>query len=72
MNDTIKVIWMPRAKALSFIFDPLLKRSYEQWLGFLRSFNLLTQKDSRYFITVAGREFLKYLVAVGKAAPLHG
>ncbi len=46
--------------------------SFEQWLGFLRSFNLVTQKDSRYFITVAGREFLKYLIAVGKAAPLHG
>jgi hypothetical protein len=44
----------------------------EGWLGFLLNYNLLTEKDSRYFITVAGREFLKYLIATGLAAPIHG
>lgn len=45
---------------------------FDGWLGFLRSFNLVGEKDSKAFITVAGREFLKYLVAAGKAGPLHG
>ena len=47
-------------------------QSFERWLGFLRVFNLILERDSRVFITVAGREFLKYLVAVGKAGPYHG
>ena len=46
--------------------------SFERWLAFLRSFNLVRGSDSHVFITVAGREFLKYLVASGKAGPYHG
>lgn len=46
--------------------------SFDQWLGFLRSHNFITQKDSRVFITVAGREFLKYLIAAGKGGPSYG
>jgi hypothetical protein len=45
---------------------------FERWLGFLSLFNLVLQRDSRVFITVAGREFLKYLVATGKSGPYHG
>lgn len=45
---------------------------FERWLGFLRVFNLILERDSRVFITVAGREFLKYLVAAGKSGPYHG
>lgn len=45
---------------------------FDRWLGFLRSFNLVLERDSTVFITVAGREFLKYLVASGKAGPYHG
>ena len=45
---------------------------FDRWFGFLRSFNLVLERDSRIFITVAGREFLKYLVATGKAGPYHG
>lgn len=45
---------------------------FDKWLGFLVAFNLLTEQDSRIFITVAGREFLKYLINVGKAGPYYG
>jgi hypothetical protein len=45
---------------------------FDRWFGFLRSFNLVLERDSHVFITVAGREFLKYLVATGKAGPYHG
>jgi len=45
---------------------------FDRWLGFLRSFNLVLERDSTILITVAGREFLKYLVASGKAGPYHG
>lgn len=47
-------------------------RPYDKWLGFLVAFNLLTQQDSKIFITVAGREFLKYVISVGKAGPYYG
>jgi hypothetical protein len=45
---------------------------FDRWLGFLRQTNLITERDSRVFITVAGREFLKYLVAAAKSGPYHG
>jgi hypothetical protein len=45
---------------------------FERWLGFLRAFDLVLERDARVFITVAGREFLKYLVAAGKSGPYHG
>lgn len=45
---------------------------FERWLNFLQVFNLILDRDSRVFITVVGREFLKYLVAVGKIGPYHG
>lgn len=46
--------------------------SLEQWLNYLRTFNLLGDRGSVVFITVAGREFLKYLVASGRSEPLYG
>ena len=46
--------------------------SFDQWLGFLKQMNLVTERDSRASITVAGREFLKYLIASAKAGPYHG
>ena len=45
---------------------------FDRWFGFLRTLNIANEKDSVVFITVAGREFLKYLVAAGKAGPFHG
>lgn len=45
---------------------------FDRWFGFLRTLNLANENDSVVFITVAGREFLKYLVAAGKAGPFHG
>jgi hypothetical protein len=45
---------------------------FDRWLGFLQSFNLIAKQDSRTFISVAGREFLKYLVASGKSGPAYG
>lgn len=46
--------------------------SFERWLGFLKAVNLVTEQNTRVFITVAGREFLKYLIATGKPNPPHG
>ncbi len=45
---------------------------FERWFGFLRVFNLVLEQDSRVFITVAGQEFLKYLVAARKSGPYYG
>jgi hypothetical protein len=45
---------------------------FDRWLGFLRAFNLVLERDATVLITVAGREFLKYLIATGKAGPYHG
>lgn len=44
----------------------------ERWLGFLQAFNLIARHDSRIFISVAGREFLKYMVALGRPGPSYG
>lgn len=46
--------------------------SFDQWLEFLQSFTLVALKDSRLFISVAGREFLQYLTATGKSDPYYG
>lgn len=46
--------------------------AFDAWWGFLQSFNVVAVQDSRAFITVAGREFLKFLVDTGKAGPYHG
>lgn len=45
---------------------------FDRWLGFLQQFGLILRKDSRCLISVAGREFLKYLVATGKSGPFEG
>ena len=45
---------------------------FDRWFGFLRAYNLVLERDATVFITVAGREFLKYLVATGKSGPYHG
>jgi hypothetical protein len=45
---------------------------FERWLGFLKDANLIRERDSRVFITVQGREFLKYLIASGKSGPYYG
>jgi len=44
----------------------------ESWAGFLEASNLILNRDSRYFITVSGREFLKYLIIAAKAGPYNG
>lgn len=46
--------------------------SFDRWLGFLRQMNLVLERDSKFFITMAGREFLKYLVASAKSGPFYG
>jgi hypothetical protein len=53
---------------------PLLYENYpfDKCLGFLQAFNLVAKQDSRVFITVAGCEFLKYLIAAGKSGPFYG
>ena len=32
MDEQIKVMWMPKARAMEFIFKPMLERSYETFL----------------------------------------
>jgi hypothetical protein len=32
MDDQIKVLWMPKARAMGFILKPMLERSYEMFL----------------------------------------
>ena len=56
------------------VMYPLWYQNYpfERWIGFLESFNLILRRESRCFITIAGREFLKYLVGTGKTGPFHG
>jgi len=57
------------------VMYPLRYQNYpfERWIGFLESFNLLIlARESRFFITIAGRDFLKYLVGTGKTGPFHG
>lgn len=46
--------------------------SFDRWLGFLKHVKLVTENGPRWFITVAGREFLKYIVATAKPGPYHG
>ena len=46
-----------------------MNQTFERWLAFLRAYNLVTEREERLVITVAGREFLKYLVAAGKGGP---
>ena len=45
---------------------------FQGWIAFLSSRILIRQQDSKYFITIRGREFLKYLLDCGKPEPLHG
>ena len=49
------------------VMYPLWCQNYpfERWIGFLESFNLILGRESCFFITIAGREFLKYLVGTG-------
>jgi hypothetical protein len=41
------------------------KYPFERWIGFLESFNSILRRESRFFVTIAGRESLKYLVGTG-------
>ena len=46
------------------VMYPLWYQNYpfERWIGFLESFNLILRRESRFFITIAGRDFLTYPV----------
>lgn len=46
--------------------------SVDQWLGFLRASNLILERDSHVYITILGREFLKYIITMGKTGPYYG
>ena len=41
--------------------------SYEQYIQFLITNNLLLEQEGKYVITVKGVEFMRYLVAIGKS-----
>lgn len=54
-------------------FPPLYENyTFAQWLGFLELQSLIAKKDTRVYISVAGREFLKYLVAAARVGPYYG
>ena len=42
--------------------------SFDQWLIYMRSQSLTLQQDNIMYITIRGREFLKYLVETGRSA----
>ena len=46
--------------------------SIERWLTFLTNVTLVNASNDRLHITVAGREFLQYLIATGKSGPFSG
>lgn len=46
--------------------------TFEQYLMFLTSNNMIVLDNEQIAISVAGREFLKYLLDTGKAGPYHG
>jgi hypothetical protein len=46
--------------------------AYERWLDFISSHRLIARNNDRFFISVAGREYLQYLIAAGKSAPSFG
>jgi hypothetical protein len=45
---------------------------FEQWSAFLEAHKLMENKNNAFFITMAGREFLKYHVHTGRAGPTVG
>ena len=46
--------------------------SFDSWFGFLVAFKVVNLQDGRVRITLAGREFLKFLVETGKPEPIYG
>lgn len=63
-KETIKKLFYdPVATLLPEFFQ---KYPFEQYLNFLVSQKLITEKDSLYCITNLGREFLAYLAKTGK------
>ncbi len=42
--------------------------TFDQWLGFLLHYSLITHDNQRVTITLEGKEFLKYLIDQGKTA----
>lgn len=46
--------------------------SFESWLGYVESQLLVTRKDDKFYITLVGREFLKYLVHQGYTLYKYG
>jgi len=63
----------PFYKAAKMVY-PLWCQNYpfEGWIGFLESSKLILLRESPLFVTIAGRDFLKYLVGTGKTWPFHG
>ena len=46
--------------------------TFAQWIVFLGESKFVENRNDRVFISVAGREFLKYLVSVGRLGPYYG
>ena len=45
---------------------------FDSWFGYLRAYNLVDEENSNVSITLRGREFLQFLVAVRKTPPMYG
>ncbi len=64
IDTSIIKLWYDQAAAQAP--DVYEKYSFQQWLSFLEAWNLITQTDEQNLsITVAGREFLKFLINQG-------
>jgi len=46
--------------------------SFDQWMAYLQSFELISSDEARVFLTSSGREFLKHMITVGQPGPAHG
>ena len=46
--------------------------SFEQWLGYMENQSLIIRTDDKVYITIDGREFLKYLIHQGYMLYKHG
>lgn len=59
-------------QAVSQYKDLYTNYSFERWLAFMESQILSLRKDDKIYITLTGREFLKYIIHQGYTLYKHG
>lgn len=63
-NETLKRYYDYAVKSNPKFYD---NYSFEEYIEFLYSFNLIMEEDSRLRITILGIDFLKYITETGKS-----